>query len=132
MLQNENKSITTLLELAKLHELLNYDEEAIKFYEEIIEKESDSATVRKLVQTYIKVRDFEKAICTLLLLQMMPEANISDKSLLVDTCIKGANHSLIKDDDLEMAKLRFTEAYKVIFFSSKCIYTQKCRRCYIT
>lgn len=115
MLQNENKSITTLLELAKLHELLNYDEEAIKFYEEIIEKESDSATVRKLVQTYIKVRDFEKAICTLLLLQMMPEANISDKSLLVDTCIKGANHSLIKDDDLEMAKLRFTEAYKVIF-----------------
>lgn len=115
LLQNEDKSIRTLKDLAMLHELLNYDEEAIKFYEEIIKKESDIATVRRLVQTYIKVRDFEKAICTLLLLQRMPEAKISDKSLFVETCIKGATHSLIEDNDLEMAKITFLEAYKMIF-----------------
>lgn len=43
------------------------------------------------------------------------EVNISDKSFYVDTCIKGAKLSLIKGDDLEMAKIRFLEAYKIIF-----------------
>lgn len=32
-----------------LYELLNYDEEVIKFYEEIIKKESDIVIVRRFV-----------------------------------------------------------------------------------
>lgn len=114
LLQNGDNSSRTLKELAKLHEMLDYDEESIKFYEQIIKEKSDATTVRELAKTYIKVRDFENAICTLSLLQRTLEVNISDKLLYVDTCIKGAKHSLIEDNDLEMAKIRFSESYKAI------------------
>lgn len=114
LLQNEDNSSKKLKELAKLHELLDYDEESIKIYEEIMKEKHDAGTLRKLAQTYVKIRDFKNAICTLSLLQRMSEANISDKLVYIDTCIKGANHSLIEDDDLEMAKIRFLYAYKAI------------------
>lgn len=52
--------------------------------------ECDSTTVRELAQNYIKLGDYENAICTLSLLQRTLEVNISDKSFYVDTCIKGA------------------------------------------
>lgn len=70
--------------------------------------------MRELAQTYIKIKDFTNAIYTLSLLQRTSEVNISDNSLFVETCIKGAKHSLNEDDDVEMAKIRFTEAYKAI------------------
>lgn len=113
LLQNEEKSSETYKELAKLHELLNYNEESITFYRHIIEIENDSTTVRELIQNYIKVGDFENAICTLSLLQCTDE-DFSDNSLYVDTCIKGAMDSL-KKFDLEMAKIRFLKAYSQIF-----------------
>lgn len=115
LLQHEDNSFRTLKELAKLHELLDYDEESIEYYKEIIKEKKDATTLRELAQTYIKIKDFRNAIYTLSLLQRTLEVNISDKSLYVETCIKGAMHSLIKDDDLDMAKIRFTEAYKAIF-----------------
>lgn len=114
LLQHEQNSFRTLKELAKLHGLLDYDEESIKYYKEIIKEKMDTTTVRELAQTYIKIKDFTNAIYTLSLLQRTSEVNISDKSLLVKTCIKGAEHSLNEDDDVEMAKIRFTEAYKAI------------------
>lgn len=115
LLQHENNSFRTLKELAKLHGLLDYDKESIKYYKEIIKEKMETTTVRELAQTLIKIKDFKNAILTLSLLQRTSEVNISDKSLFVETCIKGAEHSLIEDDDLEMAKIRFTEAYKAIF-----------------
>lgn len=71
--------------------------------------------MRKLAQSYIKIRDFQNAICTLSLLQKMSEVNTSDKILCVDTCIKRAKHSLIENDDLDMANIWFIDAYKAIF-----------------
>lgn len=41
--------IRILKDFVMLYELLNYDEEVIKFYEEIIKKESDIVIVRRFV-----------------------------------------------------------------------------------
>lgn len=48
LLQDEEKSTNTYKELAKLHELLGYNEESITLYKHIIEIENDSTTVREL------------------------------------------------------------------------------------
>lgn len=48
LLQDEEKSTKTYKELAKLHELLGYNEESITFYKHIIEIKNDSTTVREL------------------------------------------------------------------------------------
>lgn len=42
------KTIRTLKRLAKLHELLDYDEESIKKYEEIMKEKHDTGTMRTL------------------------------------------------------------------------------------
>lgn len=115
LLQNEDSSLQTFQELAKLHDLLDYDEESIKFYQQIIELECNATNVRNLAKNCIKVKKFEKAIFTLSLFQRTPEVNISDIVLYADTCIKGAMNSLMDDNDLEMANIRFSEAYKTIF-----------------
>lgn len=115
LLQKGEKSSETIKELAKLHELMDYNEEAIKFYRQIVEVErSDSATFKKLAQNYMKIGDFENAIRTLSLLQCAKDSDISDKLFYVDTCIKGAIDSLRKSD-LEEAKIRFLTAYSRIF-----------------
>lgn len=62
LLQNEDYSLKTLKEVAKLHKLLGYDEEAIKYYKAIIKGKRDPTTLRELAQTYVKVRDFGNAI----------------------------------------------------------------------
>lgn len=67
--------------------------------------------LHKIIKRFVTLN----AIGTLSLMQKTLEVNISDKSFYVDTCIKGAKLSLIKGDDLEMAKIRFIEAYKIIF-----------------
>lgn len=114
LLQREEKSFSTYKELAKLHELLDYNEESIKFYKQMIEIEYDSASVRDLAQSYIKIGDFDNAICTLALLQGNKDLVISDKLFYVDTCLEGAKDSLRKRD-LEMAKIRFLNAFRAIF-----------------
>lgn len=114
LLQDEEKSTKTYKELAKLHELLGYNEESITFYKHIIGIENDSTTVKELTKNYIKVGDFENAICTLSLLQCSKDQGISNNSFYVDTYIKGAIDSL-KKFDLEMAKIRFLKAYSHIF-----------------
>lgn len=53
-------------------------------------------------------------VYALSLLQRMQERNIFDKSLYVETCIRGAKHPLLEENDLEMA-IRLREAYKTIF-----------------
>lgn len=100
LLKNEDNSSKTLKELAKLHELLDYDEESIEYYKEIMKENKDATTMRELAHTYIKIKDFRNAIHTLSSLQRTIEVNISDISFYVDTCIKGAKHSLIEDNDL--------------------------------
>lgn len=55
LLQNEGNSSKTLKELARLHELLDYDEESKEYYKEIIKEKRDTTTVRELAQTYIKI-----------------------------------------------------------------------------
>lgn len=115
LLQKGEKSSKTIKELAKLHELMDYNEEAIKFYRQIVDVErNDSATIKNLAQNYMKVGDFENAIRTSSLLQYAKDPYISDKSFFVDTCIKGALDSLRKPD-LEEAKIRFLTAYSQIF-----------------
>lgn len=115
LLQKGEKSSETIKELAKLHELMDYNEEAIKFYRQIVEVErSDSATIKKLAQNYMKVGDFENAIRTSSLLQCAKDPDISNQSFYVDTCINGAIDSLRKSD-LEEAKIRFLTAYSRIF-----------------
>lgn len=116
LLQDEEKSSETYKELAKLHELLDYNDESIKFYKQITEIECDSTSVRDLAQGYKNVGDFENALCTLALLQ--GELDISDKLFYVDTCLEGAKDSLRKCD-LEMVKIRFLIAYRVIFSNQK-------------
>lgn len=114
LLQNEEKSFWTSKELARLHELLGYDEESIKFHREIADMECNSTTVKELAKSYKKVGDFENAICTLALLQGEKEWDTSYKFIFVNTCLEGAKDSLIKRD-LEMAKIRFLNAYTAIF-----------------
>lgn len=60
------------------------------------------------------MKDFKNAIYTLSLLLRTPEASISDKSLFVTTCIEEAQRLLIENNDLEMAKIRFRDAYRAI------------------
>ncbi|XP_052716890.1 uncharacterized protein LOC128189358 [Crassostrea angulata] len=115
LLQNEEKSFSTSKELATLHELLGYDEESIKFHREIADMECNSTTVKELAQSYIKVGDFENAICTLALLKGEKEWDTSFKLNFVNACLEGAKNSLMKND-LEMAKIRFLNAYTAIFF----------------
>lgn len=114
LLQREEKSFKTSKELAKLYKLLDYDEESIKFYKQMIEIECDSTSVKDLAHSYVKIRDFDNAICTLALLQGYKELDISDKLFYVDTCVEGAKDSLRKLD-LEMAKIRFLNAFRAIF-----------------
>lgn len=98
------KSFSSSKKLAKLHELLDYKEESIKFYKQVIEIECDSASVRKLAQSYIKIEDFDNAICSLV--QGNKLLDIYDiKLFYVDTCLEGAKGSLRKRH-LEMAKIR--------------------------
>ncbi|XP_065934463.1 uncharacterized protein [Magallana gigas] len=115
LLQNEEKSFSTSKELATLHKLLDYDEESIKFHREIADMECNSTTVKELAQSYIKVGDFENAICTLAFLKGENEWDTSYKSMFVNTCLEGAKDSLMKRD-LEMAKIRFLNAYTAILF----------------
>lgn len=61
LLQQNEDSLGTLKELAKLHKLLDLDKESIKYNEKIIKKEKDT-TVRELAQSYIKIEDFRNAI----------------------------------------------------------------------
>lgn len=114
LLQNEEKSFKTSKELAKLHNLLGYDEESIKFHREIADMECNSTAVEELAQSYIKVGDFGNGICTLALLKGDKEWDTCYKSIYVSTCLDGAKDSLIKRD-LDMAKIRFVNAYIVIF-----------------
>lgn len=51
LLQREEKYFSTYKELAKLHELLDYNEESIKFYKPMIEIECDSTSVGDLAQS---------------------------------------------------------------------------------
>lgn len=44
LLQREEKYFSTYKELAKLHELLDYNEESIKFYKPMIEIECNSTS----------------------------------------------------------------------------------------
>lgn len=80
----------------------------------MIEIECDSTSVKDLAHSYVKIRDFDNAICTLALLQGYKELGISDKLFYVDTCVEGAKDSLRKLD-LEMAKIRFLNAFRAIF-----------------
>lgn len=115
LLLKEEESPKNFGELAKLHELLEFNEESIKFYRKMIEKEVyDAKTVKQLIQNYIKVGDFENAICTLSLLQCTGELDVFDKTFYVDTYTKGANDS-VENHDIEMAKVRLLKAYQTIF-----------------
>lgn len=48
LLQNEDHSTRKFKDLAKLHELLEFDKKSIRFYEKIMKVECDSTTVREL------------------------------------------------------------------------------------
>jgi hypothetical protein len=115
LLLKERESPKIIRELAKLHELLQFNEDSIQFYKELIEKDAyDATTVKQLIQNYTKIRDFEKAICSLSLLQCTGESGVVDKTFYVDTYLKGAKDSIEKHDT-EMAKVRFLKAYQTIF-----------------
>ena len=94
--EKEDISTRKLKELAKLHELLDYTETPIQFYRELIEIECNPTNVKTLIQNYLKIGNFEKAVCTLSLLQCTEELDFLDKSFYVDTYIKGALDSLDK------------------------------------
>ena len=113
LLEKEDTSTKKLKELAKLHELLDYTEASITFYQEIIEIECNPTNVKTLIKNYLKIGNFDKAVCTLSLLQCTEELGFFDKSFYVDTYIKGALDSL-KKKDFEMAKIRFLKAYETI------------------
>lgn len=52
LLQKGENSSKTIKELAKLHELMDYDKEAIQFYRQIVDVErNDSEAIRKLAKT---------------------------------------------------------------------------------
>ena len=117
LLQNEEKCSKTLKDLAELHEKMGYTEESIKFVKEIYEIDNDPKMLKKLADNYLKVGDFENAICTLLLLQYTKEIGESDISLFIDAYINGARDSL-KKGNFEMAKIRLSKAYGTIFSDS--------------
>lgn len=60
VLQNEDNSTRKFhKDLAKLHKLLEFDKESIRFYFKKMKVECDSTTVRELAQNYKKICDFE-------------------------------------------------------------------------
>ncbi|XP_061196280.1 uncharacterized protein LOC133204545 [Saccostrea echinata] len=125
LLLERSESPKNLKELAKLHELLQFPVESIKFIKRLIEiGPYDKATVKKLIQNYIEIKDFENAICTLSLLQCTGDLDVFERSIYVDTYIKGAKDSMEKHD-FEMGKIRLLKAYQTIFpnlsSSSSCL-----------
>jgi tetratricopeptide (TPR) repeat protein len=115
LLLKEKESPKIIKELAKLHELLEFNEDSIQFYKKLIEKDAyDATTVKQLIQNYTKIRDFEKAICSLSLLQCTGESDVVDKTFYVDTYIKGAKDSVEKNYT-DLAKDWFLKAYQTIF-----------------
>ena len=119
MLQDEEQSSETLKKLAQLHEKMENNEEAIECYKKIIEllDDDDPNILEKLVKNYLKVDDFDNAICTLSVLQYTDKLKEFDKSFYVSTYIKGAKISLEKKD-FDMAKIRFLKVYETIIFES--------------
>lgn len=55
-------------EFVKLYELLDYDEEFIEYYKEIMKENKDVIIMREFVYMYIKIKDFRNVIYILFLL----------------------------------------------------------------
>ena len=106
-------------ELAKVYELVHDHDKAADLYKQLLEiDDTDSFAIRKVVENYVRLEDFENAIQTLALLQCTRQSNLVERKLYLSTYLDGAKHSYEKGNTDE-AKLRFMQAYNLV--SKDCV-----------
>lgn len=116
-------------EMARLYDLVHDHDKAIDLCHHLLQIDNtDSFAIHKVVQEYTRLRDFDNAIHTLLLLQCSNQSDLLERDLYLTTFLEGAKYSHENGDD-EEAKLRFIQAYNVASYDKECKCLSECNCC---
>lgn len=116
-------------EMARLYDLVHDHDKATDLCHHLLQIDNtDSFAIRKVVQEYVRVKDFDNAIHTLFLLRCTKQSDSLEKDLYLTTFLEGAKYSHENGDD-EEAKLRFIQAYNVASHDKECKCLSECNCC---
>lgn len=116
-------------EMARLYDLVHDHDKATDLCHHLLQIDNtDSFAIRKVVQEYVRLKDFDNAIHTLLLLRCTKQSDSLEKDLYLTTFLEGAKYSYENGDD-EEAKLRFIQAYNVASYDKECKCLSECNCC---
>lgn len=116
-------------EMARLYDLVHDHDKATDLCHHLLQIDNtDSFAIRKVVQEYARVKDFDNAIHTLFLLRCTKQSDSLEKDLYLATFLEGAKYSYENGDD-EEAKLRFIQAYNVASYDKECRCLSECNCC---